>query len=77
MATDEEMRELHHFETEEENALLKRMLTMPVSNAEVIRATKVYKAPRMHVNDTQNDREIDLRAVLEDFMFRRGELNGS
>lgn len=37
---------------------------MKITDAMVKAAVDAYKAPRLHVNDTQNDREIDMRAAL-------------
>lgn len=36
-----------------------------VTDEMVAVAVAAYKAPRLHVNDTQIDREIDMRAALE------------
>jgi hypothetical protein len=37
----------------------------PITDAQVEAAVKAYWAPRLHLNDTRVDREIDMRAALE------------
>lgn len=61
---DEALRELHHFETEE-------IIDKPISDEEVREAVRAHKAPRLHVNDSGIDREIDMRAALEAFLALR------
>jgi Ser/Thr protein kinase RdoA (MazF antagonist) len=40
-------------------------MAVNITDAMVAIAVAAYKAPRLHVNDTAIDREIDMRAALE------------
>lgn len=40
-------------------------MTIEITDDMVKVAVAAYKAPRLHVNDTGIDREIDMRAALE------------
>lgn len=42
-----------------------KRVTAPPTDEQVRAAVKAHKAPRLHVNDSQIDREFDMYAALE------------